>query len=75
MLKAKWPRLLAFAASFLVLESAAWAQRGYVSKPPLNPSQALSLEEAIVILGIPALAIFIGIFVYFYRRRSNTREM
>lgn len=74
MLQAKWRRVLAFTVSFLALGSAAWAQHGYVSGPPLKPSQAHSLLQAIFILGIPALGIFIGIFVYFYRRRSNSRE-
>lgn len=74
MLQSKWRRFLAFAVSFLALESAAWAQHGYVSAPPLKPSQARSLIEAIFILGIPALGIFIGIFVYFYRRRSGSQD-
>lgn len=53
------------------LQSVAWAQHGYMSAPILSPSAAHSLDKAILVIGIPPLMIFLGIFFYFYRRRKT----
>jgi len=70
----KWRRLACIATAILVLQQAAWAQHGYVSAPMLNPSQAHSLNKAILVIGIPPLMLFIGILFYFYRRRASSRN-
>jgi hypothetical protein len=72
----KWRFWTALGVFLLSLQEAAWAQHGYVSAPMLSPSAAHSLDKAILVLGIPPLTIFIGIFVYFYRRqRANSRSL
>lgn len=69
----KWQRRLAVLAAAIVgLAPAAWAQHGYMSAPILNHKQAHSLDQAILVLGIPPLTIFIGILFYFYRRRAGS---
>jgi hypothetical protein len=68
----KWRRPAVFAAAALSFEGVAWAQHGYMSARMLNPSQAHSLDKAILVIGIPPLMMFLGIFFYFYRRRRAT---
>ncbi len=72
MIFTKWRRLASVGATVLIFQTLAWAQHGYVSAPMLSHSAAHSLDMAILVLGIPPLTIFIGIFLYFYRRRKAT---
>lgn len=68
----KWQRrLVALGVAVGSMQEAAWAQHGYVSAPILSPSAAHSLDKAILVLGIPPLMMFLGIFLYFYRRRCT----
>lgn len=76
MLWGKWQRVAALASAIVGLQEAAWAQdHGYISAPLLSPHAAHSLDKAILVIGIPPLMIFAGIFFYFYRRqRSKPRS-
>lgn len=38
---------------------------------PLTKGQAHSLDKAILVIGIPPVLFFIGIFYYIYRRRAS----
>jgi hypothetical protein len=41
---------------------------------PLNKAQAHSLDKAILVVGLPPVFFFIGLFYYIYRRRFSWRE-
>jgi hypothetical protein len=68
--------IAAVAASVLSFGQSAWAQGCvlcYTSASALNKNAAHELDKAIITLFIPPALIFVGIFLYIYKRRSAWR--
>lgn len=69
--------LAAVVAAVLSLGQSAWAQgcvMCYTSASALNKSGASALDKAIIVLWIPPVMIFCGVFFYIYRRRNMWRD-
>ncbi len=80
-MRTRFPFLAAQAAAaflvFLALGQSAWAQGCilcYTTASSLNKKGIHALDKAILVIGLPAVFLFIGIFVFLYRRRNACRE-
>ena len=75
----RWAGKLGFAAGVagaLAFCPPAWAQgcvMCYTSASALNNNAAHELDKAIIVLFIPPVLMFLGIFAYIYKRRAAWR--
>ncbi len=77
----KWFRAAGMAAAALaalpLFSRSAWAQGCvlcYTSASALNKNAAHELDKAILVLGVPPVLFFVGIFTFIYRRRGAWRN-
>ena len=69
--------LAAAASMVLLIGQSAWAQgcvMCYTSASALNHHAAHELDKAILVLGVPPVLFFTGIFTFIYRRSRTWRN-
>lgn len=74
---ARWARILARAAAIVGLAPLRAIAQGcamcYQNAAAANSHGRIALQHGILILLLPALSLFLGIFGLMYRRRNTTR--